>query len=332
MRLLICGDPHLNYGEPGSAGRRAVTEAFKESLVCAVKNSCDYWIHTGDGVDGPVRKPDLLPRERSYVTKMLQWAMEQGVTPLMPPDGNHDIPKVIDPDRPWVSCFRQIIESISPCRTHPQVHTLSFSPLGQEGAQASFDQMNLNRGGFQLIIAHMLREGVHEYISNRTETHENWFMDAWRKTLDVDTTVILGHDHTPYDAERLHVVGSPVAMDFGDEHPRRFLIWDSSTNAIYQQPVVAKIKQKLIKSYEEFAELDMDEVERVKLSFQVHSEEERKRIRATVQGKEVVDQVRMANDAFNTVLEGSLVDRWKQSTTNKNVLRRGIEVLREVGA
>ena len=343
MKVLITGDPHLNFGDPGSCERKAVGNAFLDSFKVAVQHKCEYWIHTGDFVDGPVGKPDLTPQERTWARKAMLWAESKGVKTMIAPEGNHDIPKVIN--ETWVSCYSDLHYSV---RTYPSVSPLvdclNFSPLGQDGAIQFFQKFMADNGpsdAHRLLIAHMLREGVHQYVSNRNEVHENWFLDRWCLMLKEkfpNIKVVLGHDHVPSDhvinGVPVHVIGSPVAMTFGDEHRRRFLIWDSLTGSIETIPLEPYLKQTVIRSMDEFDQTSLEHFDRVKLDFTVDNESDRSVIRDAVRGAKtsIKDHVKMAVDSYETILEGSLIDRWYTHEKKKVVAERGATLLSEMGA
>jgi len=243
MKLFISGDPHVNLGSYNHttgemcARRRGVVHTFAEGLTKAKEAGADCYVHTGDFVDGPLSSPNLTTPEQWVMKNLIRRALRSGLVIGKCPVGNHDIPKSRYTHK--YGDFPTAWAMLTPtAKQLPNVHILNFCPNGQEAAEEQFEKVlkwaNVDTGAHHLFIAHHLFEGRLEFNMNSTPTHENWFKRNWvsriKKTLGKNVTIVLGHDHEPWE-EKVHGirvinVGSPTQMKVNDTFPRRFMTWE----------------------------------------------------------------------------------------------------------
>lgn len=299
MKILVCGDPHLGIDTYGSPRGSATLEAFKYALRMSYDLEADF-IQTGDEVDGPLSAPSLDNRTWKDVRDCIaEWfSAETGLGPtslLVSPKGNHSLPKTKWDDYPTVwelLCHWDLGYDFG----HPSsLMVLDFCPGGMEEAEKQFDEKlkgvrSPKKASYRsdsvckylLVVAHMLKEGTHEYDRTSTPTHENWFQDAWiprlrekaRERGFAGVRIILGHDHSPkdYPDDDLWVIGSPTPLTFGDEEPRRLLLVDTETGEVEPLPLPNFLKQKKITSMEELREYLSEENHERRIHLDIHEE------------------------------------------------------------
>lgn len=220
MRLLLFSDLHLDRAfvwAPRVAGRRRRV---------ALRNTLSRILNLAreEQIDAVVCGGDLYEQERfsADTASFLKGAFE-GIAPVpvYVAPGNHDW---VGPDSlyqlidwsPNVHIFRE--PSLQPVELEPGLTLWGAGHRAPANTLNLLDGFRVDRSGVNLALFHGSEQGLFPFLEEAKQPHAP-FRAEQIQAAGLDHA-LLGHFHTPKDAERYTYPGNPDPLEFGETGER----------------------------------------------------------------------------------------------------------------